>query len=91
MFYKKTDFPFENKEVSILEIGFGTGLNAFITFFGRTKMNQSIRWVEAYPISAEELMSMNYVEELNAGWEGEFRKIHQYNWEENDAWVINFH
>jgi hypothetical protein len=31
-------------------------------------MKQSIEYVgvEAYPISAEELMSMNYVEELNA-------------------------
>jgi tRNA U34 5-methylaminomethyl-2-thiouridine-forming methyltransferase MnmC len=32
MFYKKRTFLFE-KEVSILEIGFGTGLNAFITFW----------------------------------------------------------
>jgi tRNA U34 5-methylaminomethyl-2-thiouridine-forming methyltransferase MnmC len=30
--YKKRTFLFE-KEVSILEIGFGTGLNAFITFW----------------------------------------------------------
>jgi tRNA U34 5-methylaminomethyl-2-thiouridine-forming methyltransferase MnmC len=65
-----------------LEIGFGTGLNAFITLEGRKKKAiYRIRWVEAYPISAEELMSMNYVEELNAEDEGEFRKI-QYNWEE---------
>jgi tRNA U34 5-methylaminomethyl-2-thiouridine-forming methyltransferase MnmC len=51
-----------------IEIGFGTGLNAFITFLEGTKMNQSIDYVgvEAYPVSAEELGSMNYVEELNA-------------------------
>jgi tRNA U34 5-methylaminomethyl-2-thiouridine-forming methyltransferase MnmC len=68
-----------------LEIGFGTGLNAFITFLEGRKMKQSIEYVgvEAYPISAEELMSMNYVEELNAEDEKEnFEKIHQYNWEE---------
>jgi hypothetical protein len=29
-------------------------------------MNQSIDYVGAYPVSAEELVSMNYVEELNA-------------------------
>jgi hypothetical protein len=42
------------------------------------KMKQSIEYVgvEAYPISAEELMSMNYVEELNAEDEKEnFEKI----------------
>jgi hypothetical protein len=38
-----------------------------IYFFGRNKMNQSIDYVGwAYPVSAEELGSMNYVEELNA-------------------------
>jgi hypothetical protein len=37
---------------------------------------QSIEYVgvEAYPISAEELMSMNYVEELNAEDEGGISK-----------------
>jgi tRNA U34 5-methylaminomethyl-2-thiouridine-forming methyltransferase MnmC len=76
---------FENKKVSILEIGFGTGLNAFITFLEGRKMNQSIEYVgvEAYPISSDELMSMNYVKELNAEDEkGNFEKMHQYNWEE---------
>jgi tRNA U34 5-methylaminomethyl-2-thiouridine-forming methyltransferase MnmC len=45
MFYKKNGLSlFQNKQISILEIGFGTGLNAFITF-GRNKMNQSIDYV----------------------------------------------
>ncbi|MGO4816923.1 tRNA (5-methylaminomethyl-2-thiouridine)(34)-methyltransferase MnmD [Flavobacterium sp. W22_SRS_FP1] len=76
---------FENREVSILEIGFGTGLNAFITFLEGPKMNQSIEYVgvEAYPISSEELMSMNYVEELKAtGQKGLFEKMHQCSWDE---------
>lgn len=76
---------FQNKEVSILEIGFGTGLNAFITFLESRKMKQSIHYVgvEAYPISAEELVSMNYVEELDANGEKEiFEKMHQSNWDE---------
>lgn len=76
---------FQNKEVSVLEIGFGTGLNAFITFLEARKMNQSINYVgvEAYPISAEELGSMNYVEELGAKVEAEvFEKMHKCNWEE---------
>ncbi|UFH34260.1 tRNA (5-methylaminomethyl-2-thiouridine)(34)-methyltransferase MnmD [Flavobacterium acetivorans] len=76
---------FQNKEVSILEIGFGTGLNAFITFLEARKMNQSIHYigVEAYPISTEELVSMNYVEELDANGEKEiFEKMHQSNWDE---------
>ena len=78
---------FQNKQISILEIGFGTGLNAFITFLEGTKMNQSIDYVgvEAYPVSAEELGSMNYVEELNAlNHKGVFDKMHQSNWGEKE-------
>jgi tRNA U34 5-methylaminomethyl-2-thiouridine-forming methyltransferase MnmC len=76
---------FENKHVSILEIGFGTGLNAFITFLEAKKLNQTIDYVgvEAYPISAEEVLSMNYVEELNATDESAiFKTMHESNWEE---------
>ena len=78
---------FQNKELSILEIGFGTGLNAFITFLEGRKMNQVINYVgvEAYPISAEELVSMNYVEELKANDDkGHFEKMHQCAWEEKN-------
>lgn len=84
---------FQNKEISILEIGFGTGLNAFITFLEGRKMNQSIDYVgvEAYPISAEELVSMNYVEELNATDDkGVFELMHQCNWEEKETFGNDF-
>ncbi|MFV8375782.1 tRNA (5-methylaminomethyl-2-thiouridine)(34)-methyltransferase MnmD [Flavobacterium sp. LB1P62] len=76
---------FQNKQISILEIGFGTGLNAFITFLEASKMNQVIDYVgvEAYPISTEEVVSMNYVDELNAANESAvFKKMHESNWEE---------
>ena len=51
---------FENKHVSILEIGFGTGLNAFITLLEAKKMQQTIDYVgvEAYPISAAEVLDI---------------------------------
>ncbi len=76
---------FENKHVSILEIGFGTGLNAFVTFLEAKKLNQTIDYVgvEAYPVSPDEVLSMNYVEELNATNESAiFKAMHDSNWEE---------
>lgn len=76
---------FENKTVSILEIGFGTGLNAFITFLESKKLNQNINYVgvEGFPISADEVVSMNYVSELNAEKESDiFKLIHNCSWEE---------
>ena len=76
---------FPDRNVSILEIGFGTGLNAFITFLESKKRNQSIDYVgvEAYPISADEILSMNYVEELSALEQSSiFDTMHQSNWQE---------
>jgi tRNA U34 5-methylaminomethyl-2-thiouridine-forming methyltransferase MnmC len=85
VFIKKGLSLFENKSVSILEIGFGTGLNAFITFLEYSKFNQKVNYVgvEAFPVSIEEAAMMNYVAELNAEKERFiFEKLHQCNWEE---------
>lgn len=70
--------------VSILEIGFGTGLNALLTFFEAEKRRIKISYtgVEAYPVAAEELEALDYAavipdEEASAV----FKKIHETSWE----------
>jgi tRNA U34 5-methylaminomethyl-2-thiouridine-forming methyltransferase MnmC len=72
--------------IAILEIGFGTGLNAFITFVEAKKTNQVIDYVgvEAYPITLEEAFQMNYVEEIDALESSLFKQIHESNWEEKN-------
>ena len=56
------------EEIRILEIGFGTGLNCFITFLEAKKNNLNIEYtgVEAYPVDFNEIEKLNYVVELNA-------------------------
>jgi tRNA U34 5-methylaminomethyl-2-thiouridine-forming methyltransferase MnmC len=79
-------FP-NHSELAILEIGFGTGLNAFITFL-ETLNKDKIRYVgiEAYPVSSEELVHMNYVSELNAmQYAAIFEKMHTIAWEHEIA------
>jgi tRNA U34 5-methylaminomethyl-2-thiouridine-forming methyltransferase MnmC len=76
----------KGQSVSVLEIGFGTGLNAFITFLESQKNKQKIDYVgvEGFPISPEEIVQMNYVNQLNANqFESEFKTIHASDWEEN--------
>jgi tRNA U34 5-methylaminomethyl-2-thiouridine-forming methyltransferase MnmC len=76
---------FPNTNVSILEIGFGTGLNSFITFLESIKRSQTINYVgvEAYPVSALEVLAMNYVAELDAEQhKAIFETMHTSNWEE---------
>jgi tRNA U34 5-methylaminomethyl-2-thiouridine-forming methyltransferase MnmC len=77
---------FQNQSVSVLEIGFGTGLNAFITFLESKKLHLKVDYVgvEGFPISNEEVESMNYVSELKAESDiAIFEKMHHCQWDEN--------
>ncbi len=81
------------KNISILEIGFGTGLNAFITFLEAKKSNLNIDYVgvEAYPVEVSEALEMNYLQELNATeFEADFVKMHESVWEEKHMFNENF-
>ncbi len=84
---------FKNQDISILEIGFGTGLNAFITFLEAEKTNQIIDYVgvEAYPVEISEALMMNYVSELKVETkQQDFNKMHEINWEEKHKIDNNF-
>jgi tRNA U34 5-methylaminomethyl-2-thiouridine-forming methyltransferase MnmC len=79
---------FSNQKVSILEMGFGTGLNALTTFLAQKKSNLTIDYVgvEAYPIEKEEALKMNYCEKLDSQFsEAFYTKIHDSNWNEKVA------
>mgnify|MGYP000707306532 FL=1 len=66
VFIKQGLESISKKKISILEIGFGTGLNAFITFLEAQKNKLEIDYVgvEAYPVSLEEIEQLNYVKDL---------------------------
>ncbi len=70
-------------EISILEIGFGTGLNCFITLLEAEKRKVSVNYVgvEAYPVTKEEVGQLNYVTELKANEnQALFDLIHEVSW-----------
>lgn len=76
---------FKNQPISILEIGFGTGLNALISFLEAPGHNLNIDYtgVEAYPVEKDELRQLNYITELKADLFAEhFKQMHQSLWEE---------
>lgn len=85
-FYANVITNSDNKiedEISILEIGFGTGLNAFITFLEGKKKSLNVNYVgvEAYPVLDNEIEKLNYVSELKAKeHQPEFDKIHSVSW-----------
>ncbi|MFC4720836.1 tRNA (5-methylaminomethyl-2-thiouridine)(34)-methyltransferase MnmD [Geojedonia litorea] len=70
--------------VSILEIGFGTGLNAFITFLECQNHSAKINYVgvEAFPLPFHELEQLNYIEQLSAQqFTNTFKAFHECPWE----------
>ena len=80
-------------EISVLEMGFGTGLNAFITFLEANKNQQKIKYtgIEAYPVEEDEVSNLNYISELKAeDSKPIFQKMHQVNWEEKHQISTNF-
>ncbi|MDI9310349.1 MAG: tRNA (5-methylaminomethyl-2-thiouridine)(34)-methyltransferase MnmD [Limnohabitans sp.] len=84
---------FDDKPLAILEIGLGTGLNAFITYLESQRKKQNIHYtgIEAYPVSLEEARIMNYCEQLNAqDEESVFDAIHTLPWNQENNLAENF-
>ena len=80
------------KEISILEMGFGTGLNAWLTTIKAADLNLKISYttLEAFPISNAQVDKLNYSEWGKSETEKKYlSKIHEVPWGEfND---INKH
>lgn len=79
--------------ISILEIGFGTGLNAFITLLEAEKLNTSINYVgvEAYPVGLNEVQELNYPQQLLAEDRSKtFNKMHEVSWADKHTITTNF-
>ncbi|MHC5354141.1 tRNA (5-methylaminomethyl-2-thiouridine)(34)-methyltransferase MnmD [Myroides sp. LJL115] len=52
----------DQKDIAILEMGFGTGLNTFLTYLKAKEWGNTIAYssIEGFPISTEELRALNY-------------------------------
>lgn len=87
------DFFSGKDEISILEIGFGTGLNAFITLLESKKRNQKIRYtgIEAFPVTREIYDKLNYHELLNVSEQKDsFIHLHRSEWNQQQEITPTF-
>ena len=73
----------KKNNISILEIGFGTGLNAFLSAIEAEKIHCKINYtgVEAYPVKKEEIQQLNYVDQIDATASNLYAKLHDCEWE----------
>jgi len=77
-------FRSELKEVSILEVGFGTGLNALLSFIEADKTHKEIQYtsLEAFPLDWEVVERLNYMNLVQSQAYAEpFKKMHTCEWE----------
>jgi tRNA U34 5-methylaminomethyl-2-thiouridine-forming methyltransferase MnmC len=80
------------KHVSVLEVGFGTGLNAFLTLVEGAKQDKLILYeaLELYPISVEQSRTLNYPNLIAPLLEKEFELLHSCDWNTKVELTPNF-
>ena len=79
-------------KLTIFEVGFGTGLNVFLTLLDSLKSGQNIHYItiEKYPIPRNTWESLNYPKLLQEDSTEIFRKIHLSPWNEKVRLTENF-
>ena len=85
VFIKNGLYSRSSSEIAILEMGFGTGLNALITYLEAEKNNLRVNYVgmEAFPVPNKELEQLNYITELGVDHlESVFSGIHNSPWDQ---------
>ena len=86
-FYIKSIDPVS---ISLLEIGFGTGLNALLTLLHTINTPISIKYttLEPFPLDLEIWSSLNYTKTI--GLEEYFYSMHQAEWDTREKIAVNF-
>ncbi|MBT8393893.1 MAG: tRNA (5-methylaminomethyl-2-thiouridine)(34)-methyltransferase MnmD [Bacteroidia bacterium] len=71
-------------KISILEVGFGTGLNAYLTMLEAERLNVKVDYVgiEAFPLGLDQIQSLDYPRALeNNSKPSLFYELHESSWE----------
>jgi len=78
------DYLSNSEETHILEVGFGTGLNALLTFRESKKSVKQIRYtaIDNYPLFSEIAEKLNYDKQLSSVSSNEFLDLHETSWDE---------
>jgi tRNA U34 5-methylaminomethyl-2-thiouridine-forming methyltransferase MnmC len=71
-----------SSKINILEIGFGTGLNAFLTFLYASKTQANIVYtaLELYPLPPDIICRLNYTTGHPSEEAAVFAKLHEADW-----------
>lgn len=81
----------DDSPIRIFEMGFGAGLNAYLTLLEAKKTKTKVVYttIENFPLQEKETRSFNYPKLLNAPVE-EFQKLHKSDWSKYVSITENF-
>lgn len=82
-----------SKTLSVLEIGFGTGLNAFLAYGYAKKENLHVDYcsLEKYPLSEKEYGLLNYPKIIFTEYASIFNRLHETEWNKKEKISDNFY
>jgi len=78
----------QKQDLSILEIGLGTGLNAFLTYINQGQKTIHYHALEKYPLSEEASQQLNFADNTDA--KPIFNRLHQLPWDSKQSLAPNF-
>ena len=76
---------FNKNTINIFEVGFGTGLNAYLSLLESINNQITIHYtaIELYPLSIDTISGLKYQEQLSNNTDDLFKQMHQSNWNES--------
>ncbi len=81
VFLKNGIERFDSSEIKIFEVGFGTGLNALISFIHSKKQRKiSYHSIEAFPVEIDLIEKVNYCSILGEEHQDAYLKMHETEW-----------
>lgn len=79
-------------EIKVLEIGFGTGLNALLTLVNAEKQAKKVNYttLELYPLGMAVASELNFTEQIAPHKRADFIRIHEAEWGSQVAITLFF-
>jgi len=84
VFLKNGIETLDQDEITVFEMGFGTGLNALLTleYTRSQKKNITYLGIEAFPVEVEMIKDLNYLDEIGEKYTEDFDRMHDSSWGE---------
>ena len=92
VFIKRGLYHCAKDEIQIFEVGFGTGLNAFLSMLDIAETNKIIHYtaIEAYPLDENIIQQLNYAKSFSAEEQALYEKLHDVEWGSGQEIIPNF-